>query len=354
MSVARKRLLAFAAAAAMILLALAVRGRLDGGGEDDRGRARPTVLCPAEVEGICADLEDRGLIDARIEQGDLVTELSAPGAANAARRAGYDALLATATDVAIVRDAAARSQRSAPITAPGPVLGRSPLLLASWKDRAGVLAGRCGGKVDWRCLGEIGAAPWVDLGGNAAWGTVKPGHADPARHGLGLLAIGQAATSYFDRVNLSRDDYEGDAFLDWFARLERAVRQASSGTPLEAMLLTGAAAYDIVGTTEAEALRSLKGASPERRDQVELIYPARVATADLVLAPFRGASQRDRATEIVGGDAGRDALARAGWRVAGTDPAPGVRKAPPLPATTNLPDPDSLEALLATWQEVTS
>lgn len=353
MSVGRKRFLALLAAAAMVFAAFGVRELLDGG-TADQPASRPNVLCSAELAAICADLDEQGLIHAHVEQGDLVAELSAPEAPEVARQAGYDAWLATSTDAAIVRDAAVRAQREAPITEPGPVLGRSPLLLAAWKDRADVLARRCGAPVDWQCLGDVGGASWAELGGDGAWGTVKPGHADPALHGLGLLEIGQAATSYYDRVGLSRDNYEADGFLDWFGRLERAVRPTSSGTPLEAMLLTGAAAYDVVGTTEAEAVRALRTASPERRDHVALIYPARVATADLVLAPIRGAPNHERAAEIVAGDAGRAALARAGWRVPGQDRAPGVPTSPALPVATNLPDPGSLEALLATWQEVTS
>ena len=226
-------------------------------------------------------------------------------------------------------------------------------MIGIWKDRAAALAPACqDGQITWRCIGELAGRPWVTLAqGQPAWGAVKPGHSDPATTGEGLLVIGQAASSYFGRSDLTLDDYADDGFLEWFGRLENAVRLTDS--PFEQMLVGGAALYDLVGTTEAEAGPELARASRDRREQVDLLYPSPVATADVVYAPVAGADGADDLRDLVTGDDGRAALARTGWRVDGEDRAPGVRATPRLPATDELPDAGSLEALLDTWREVT-
>jgi hypothetical protein len=180
---------------------------------------------------------------------------------------------------------------------------------------------------------------------------VKPGHADPATTGVGLAVIGQEATSYFGRADLTLDDYSDDAFLEWFGRLENSVRGIDA---FEQMLVGGPAAYDMVGTTEADAAPALARATPDLRAKVDLLYPAPVATADVVYTPAVGADGADPLRDLLTGDDGRAALARSGWRVEGAPRAPGVPSTPPLPPRDHLPDAGSLEALLQTWREVTA
>ncbi len=252
-----------------------------------------------------------------------------------------------------MRDARERGGLPPTVRAPSAPIGRSPLVLAIWKDRADVLTARCGGKqLDWKCIGDVAGASWASIGGSTAWGTVKPGHAIPATDGVGLLVIGQAATQYFGRTNLSRDDYADDGFLDWFGRLERSIR-FDPGSAFERMLVGGPAIYDVVGTTEAEAGPLLAAASADRRAQLRLRSPRPVASADAVYVPIAGAREADALGDLLTGDDGRVALARAGWRVDGEPRAKGVRSTPVLPARPNLPTAGSLEALLETWREVT-
>jgi hypothetical protein len=73
-----------------------------------------------------------------------------------------------------------------------------------------------------------------------------------------------------------------------------------------------------------------------------------------VYAPVVGADGADDLRDLVTGDDGRAALARAGWRVDGEPRAAGVRATPRLGPTDELPDAGSLEALLDTWREVTA
>jgi hypothetical protein len=355
MSIAAKRVLAVVVALALIGGAFGIRALLDGNGGGGGGSDGPPdralrLLCASEL-GACDALAGSDLgIDVTIAPaGVSADELSRSNPGDLP----YDGWLTLGREAEIVRDARERTGLPRIVGSPSPPIGRSPLVLAIWKDRADVLAARCGGKqLDWKCIGDVAGAPWSSIGGSAAWGTVKPGHADPATDGIGLLVIGQAATQYFGRTDLSRDDYADDGFLDWFGRLERSIR-FDPGSAFGRMLVGGPAIYDVVGTTEAEAGPLLAAASADRRAQLRLLYPAPVASADVVYAPITGGSGGDDLRDLLTGDDGRAALARAGWRVDGEPRAKGVRSTPVLPARPNLPTAGSLEALLETWREVT-
>lgn len=355
MSIAAKRVLAVVVALVLIGGAFGIRAALDGGGggggngNDDPPDRALRLLCADEL-GVCDTLASSDLgIDVTIAPGGVsADELRSADAADVP----YDGWLTLGREAEIVRDARTRAALGPLLGEPSAPIGRSPLLLAVWKDREAVLRSRCGGEVTWKCIGDVAGVPWASIGGESAWGTVKPGHADPTTDGVGLAAIGQAATQYFGRTDLSRDDYDDDGFLDWFGRLERSIR-FDPGSAFERMLVGGPAIYDVVGTTEAEAGPLLAAASADRQAQLRLVSPRPVASADVVFAPIAGADGADDLRDVLTGDDGRAALARAGWRVDGESRAPGVRSTPVLPARPNLPTAGSLEALLETWSEVT-
>jgi hypothetical protein len=219
-------------------------------------------------------------------------------------------------------------------------LARSPLTLVVWKDRAAALGSRCPGGVSWKCLGDAAAAgPWTASGGRGEWGPIKPGHPDPDE-GSGLPILGQAVADWFGRIDLSTIDLDDERFQQWLTGLERAVPTSpSAGSALAQMLATGRAVYDLVATVEAEARPLVDRAAV--RTEVSLIYPAPMATADVVLATM-GGDQGRRLRDAAGGDASRRALAEAGWRVPG-QPRPAAE--PPLPPGPGLPSPGFLDAL---------
>ena len=359
MSTAGKRLLAVVVAVALVGAAIGIRAVIVGGGGDGRstsdgGGGTPTLLCASELEQVCAELERDHGIHIDVEPSGLSTDQIAQVPDAQIRALGFDGWLTTSRDVAIARDRRTRASLEPAIEAPTERIARSPLVIGIWRDRAAALAPDCqDAQITWSCIGEFAGIPWTSTDrGQPAWGAVKPGHADPSTTAEGLLVIGQAASSYFGRTDLSLDDYADDGFLEWFARLENNVRLTTS--PFEQMLVGGAALYDMVGTTEADAGPALARASRDRREQVELLYPAPVATADIVYAPVAGAAGADDLRDLVTGDDGRRALARSGWRVDGEPHAPGVPDAPALPKVDNLPDAGSLQALLDTWREVTA
>jgi len=351
-----RRLLALLGAVVLVVGALWIHGDLDSGGGSGDGGGGPStgrLLCASEVVAACEALSsDSGVSFDVVPAGTTVAELSTLSDADRGSF-GYDGWLVPARDAEIVREARARTQLAPILGQPLGPLARSPLVLAVWKDRAAALQSRCGGELTWKCLGEVAGLRWASIGGDAAWGDVKPGHADPSGTGEGLAVIGQAAAQYFGRADLSLDDYADDGFLEWFTRLERSV-PAGGGvgdeSPFARMLAAGPAAFDIVATSEAEAGPLLAGASRDRRESMTLLYPAPVASLDVVFAPVldRDSDLRDTVT----GD-GPGALARAGFRVDGEDRAKGVPDRPALPSKSNLPSPGSLEALLQTWREVT-
>jgi hypothetical protein len=342
------RLLAVLATVAMVLGAIAVRDRID-----DRDGAGPTtvaLICATELVSVCERLEAEGDGDGRLSvtvepAGVTATRLSG------GPLTGVDGWLVTRPWAETVRAARERAGLE-PALGVGAVVARSPVVLAVWPDRADALRRHCpGGRIEWVCLGDRAGQRWEELGGQAAWGLVKPGHADPGHEATGLVVLGAAATGFFGNADFSRVEIdEDDRFRAWLARLERAVPtfRPSGGTPLQDMLLKGPAAFDVVGTTEAEGRVLLAAAA--RSDKPVLLYPAPVATADVVLAsagPDRGSQ---RLADLIRAEAGRQALVDGGWRVGRTAPAGA---APPLPPGPGLPDAGVLQALLQAWREVT-
>lgn len=313
-----RRLFAVVAAAAMVAGSIAIRSRLDRQEEDRTNPLR--VVCAAELGTVC---------DALRRTSAQVTVEPAPATADRLGRAedaGLDGWLAPAPWPQIV-DGRRRPLGLLPLFGDvSPPLGRSPLVIVMRRD----VADRCG--TGWKCLGEA-----------AARNQAKPGHPDPGDNGLGALVLGQAAAGYFGRAtDLSTIDLDDPAFAAWFRALERATPALiSGGSPLNEMLGTNFAAYDAVGTIEAEAAPVI--AQSAVRDRVTLLYPEPMATVDVVLA---GSGSRLR--EVAGGDTVRKALADAGWRM----DARATNTGPPLGPTNGLPSPGFIDALRSRAEEV--
>ncbi len=321
----------------MIVGALVVRGRLDDRQEEAGQVYR--LVCSSDLGPVCDDLQTAlpGRVDMTIEPAGTT--------ADRLRRLdgdpGLDGWLVLDPWSALV-DEARRAASLPPLFAAGrPPLARSPLVIVGWKDRAEALGPTCAvpGSIGWKCLGEAAGQPWKDRRGQEVWGDVKVGHADPAADGTGLLVLGQATVDFFDgRTDLSTFDLEDDGYQRWLLGLERPMTP-SPRSPLDRMLQIGRAAYDFVGTTEAEAAKVDGAAS---RAALTKIYPSSMASADVVLALTPG-GRGDRLRAIVD-ERARDGLTDSGWKepgAAGLAPANG------------LPSPGLLDALRAKAREVT-
>lgn len=310
-----RRVLAFVVAALMVGGSLWWRYLDDEGGGGDDGPAgddiAARVVCATELASVCealgGDVEDAGVTAARLAT---------------ARDVDVGAWVVPAAWPAIVDGRRTRAQLPAVFADPGPPVGRARLGLVVWNDRAAALGSVCP-EVTWRCVGEAVAKGWAAYG-HPEWGDVKPAFADPSRSATGLLVLGHAVTSYFGRADLATIDLEADDGFDaWFTGLARAVEPAEA--PLQRMLSFGPAAYDVVGTTEAEAAIVARAAA---RDRVRLLYPAPMATAEVVVVGSAAGRVRDDAAA---------ALRDAGW----TAPAGG-----------RLPSAGFLDALLSRWEQL--
>jgi hypothetical protein len=220
------------------------------------------------------------------------------------------------------------------------------------KQRAPVLERRCKGAIDWRCIGQHAGTTWEQLGGEPAWGQLRPGYADPAVNATGLLVLGAAAADFLGTSDYSNRDMDSDPFLAWLTRLEQGAggHGTAGSTPLSQQLQFGPGRFDVVGTTEAEA-GPLLARSAQRAQAFILQRPATPAVAGVVLAHLRQTAAADRLREVVEESAGA-ALAEAGWRVDGQQPAAGVETEPPLTDEANLPRAGVLDALRTRWREV--
>jgi hypothetical protein len=279
--------------------------------------------------------------------GDRLTVTRQPAGLTANELAGanasqIDGWLVPQPWPAIVDDARQRAGLPSVLARTSKVLAHSPLQFYVWNDRAAVLAPRCsGGRVGWKCLGDGAGTPWPALGGQALWGTVKPGHGD-AIQGAGLLAIGQATAAYFGRTDISATDLDDDGFRAWFARLERAVPTFAppEGSPAQAMVVQGPSAFDAAVALEVE-IRPLLAQSPARASQLRVVDATPATDAEVVFVSPRDARHAAGLRAIVTGATGRRALVAAGWRAGGIS---GAR--PRIDAGT-------LAALRDIWRSVT-
>jgi hypothetical protein len=342
----------------LVLVALAVKGEWPfGGGGSSGGGGSVRLLCTTELEAACTQLaEHDGDVSVTVEPAGTTAQSLVALPDN--QRPNFDAWLAPSPWSQMV-DVQRRGKR--PLFAkPSDPIGRSPLVVAVRADRKPVLDATppCNNAIDWKCIGAVAGRPWTDLpGGQPAWGTVKPGYGDPTVNATSLLVLSQASSEFLDNSDYSRSDLQdNNDYLDWLAGLERAVPKlapSAAGPFAEMLQALPTATYDMVGTTEADAGPALAAAAPERRQQLTLLYPEPVVTADVVVAAVAASPNRDGAGGLGGNSELAAALARTGWRVPGQPAARGVRDTPALPRGSGLPtDPGSLVALQETWQGV--
>lgn len=342
-----------------MLVALAVKGEwpFGGGGNGGGGSGAVRLLCTTELEAACTQLaEHDGDVSVTVEAAGTTAQSLVALPDN--QRPDFDAWLAPSPWAQMV-DVQRRGKR--PLFAkPSDAIGRSPLLVAVRADRKPVLDATppCNNAIDWKCIGAVEGRPWTDLpGGQPAWGTVKPGYGDPTVNATSLLVLSQASSEFLDNSDYSLSDLQdNNDYLDWLAGLERAVPKlapSAAGPFAEMLQALPTATYDMVGTTEADAGPALAAAAPERRQQLTLLYPEPVVTADVVVAAVAASPNRDAADGLAGNSELAAALARTGWRVPGQPRAQGVRDTPALPRGSGLPtDPGSLVALQDTWRGV--
>ena len=327
------RILAFVVAVAMVAGAIWYRGRDDGaednGSTDVAADAPLRLVCATELQAACEAITEAAgenialTIEPAGTTADRLTAVRGP--------AGLEVWMTPGPWPAMVRQARERAAIDPLIQAPAAAVGRARVGIVMWKERAAALRQRC--PVDLKCLGEAAAdGAWAKSGGQTTWGDVDLGIPDPVTDASGLAVVAAGTTAFFGSADVSTTDLERDDYQRWLGGLARAARQAD----LARMLATGVAEIDAVATFEPVITPILRGAA--RGNQVDVIYPSRVASADVVLGTVPG-NRADRLVEILRGDEGRQALERLGWRASAAPPG-------------SLPDAGLFAALRSTWGQV--
>ncbi len=222
-----KRFGALMLAAALIVIAVVVRNRLDdnsSSGSNSDTSAAATVVCVTELDAVCRALDQRHTdLTVRIED-EATTQQTLVSASFDPSNPPFDAWVTLQPFPEMVAEQRSRALLPVALGDTSQPLARSPLVIAAWNDRRAALETACPGGITWKCIGDQAGRPWADVGGSAAWGSVKPSHSVPDVTASGLLVLAQASGSYFGRSDFARNDFDGDpGFGQWFEQLERSI-----------------------------------------------------------------------------------------------------------------------------------
>lgn len=336
---------ALVAAVGVVLVAVVVRDRLDQDGGSGAGGGGRVLVCPPELADACERADLGGDVEVRVERALDTAEVLTT--ARDADGADADLWLVTRPWAQSVDDARERANEPTLLGDPAGPVARSPIGVLVWEDRAAALeAGACGGTIGWRCVGDAADRMWDEVGGEPAWGQVRAGLTDPAS-ATGLTVLGGAVAGYLDRCDYATNDVDGE-LSSWLGGLS-ATADRTADEPVPRMLTRGPGELAALGVVEADAV----AASATGRDDVRLVVPEPVATADLVVVPVGDGN--DGAAADLADDADlRQALTGAGWRAPDGEPAgdPDSYSDVEVPDDTCLPDGAVLRALLDLWLEL--
>lgn len=321
-----RRLLALLGALLMVAVALLVRSLVAGDDDDGSGGGGGdgplALLCAPELAPVCDDLEGAGLAEVTVE--DIGVTVDRLGQVDA--DLDVDAWLTLDPFPAQVderRRFATGDDLFTEVAATGHGTG---LALVAFDDRGAALEGWCP-EVGWACVGDAAGEPWADHGGEAAWGSVRPGYDAPDRSGSGLLVLAQAMADHLDDPGFAAQDID----TPWLGDLEDAVPTRTGPSALLTLVQQGRAAYGAVGALGVDAERA--AATAQGQDLV-IFYPAPMFRANVVVASAPGSA--DAVERLVGDERLADALAEAGWDADGGGDA--------------LPSAGVLDALRSAWE----
>ena len=330
-----KRFGALLLSVGLVAAALWLRGRLDDPrGTDDSGDAR-RITCATEVYRACEALaaEHSELEITTEDAGDTTSRLASlsPGA-----DPGFDVWLTTTPFSAIAGESLGAAAAVSPLGPSSGPLGHARLGFWVHQTRAAALEAHCG-QVGWPCL--LAAAPkrWEAIGGDPAWGPLKP-HIDEPNGSGGLLALGNAAAVLVGADADALAVEENAAFVGAITGLAQARVKPGleSGAALTRMLAGGPAEVDIVIALESEGARFGAAATSKAR----LIYPSPVAASVAYALPRSGGGKGlEKLMELIEEDA-PGALRATGWR-------PGAG-----PDAEGFPTLGGLLSIKRIWEEI--
>lgn len=291
-----KRIAALAAALLMIGAALAWRYRGASSQQAERPESNvsqnqvDSVICPSDFIDACR----RAAVgkDINVELQAVSTTLDA---------STLDSAWVT---LAGLPEGAAFAQTTELDQTP---VATSPLELVVLGDRASALTATCGAPVDWVCLGSTAGTDWSDVGGDASWGTVRPG-LSPPDSAIGAISITAAIGAYFDGRSI---DVADASFISWARQFARTVPPSglSAGTAVQTIQVRSST-LDIAAGAAAEVSESNRGRFAD-------VTVGDDANATVVVVSSRGNKVSD---DFI--DALRVDLTNSGWSAATTASAP--------------------------------
>ncbi len=276
----------------------------DGGTADGEGDSGGPLVCAEELEAVCRALA---------AEHDLDVVVESPGATMArlldldvGADPGIGLWLTPSPWPAILADTLEREGRPPMLAEPGAPLASTGLVAVAPTDRLTVLLAACGEVLTGTCLAENATARWVDLpGGSSAWGSVRPGLADPLTSTAGLVALQSVVASVVGLDDFARNDIETDEVLTVIEDLAAVEPNlTAAGTPLQLLLAVGPASYDVVVDLGAVARPAVE--SSARRDTLTV-----QAESDLVVGVV-GVPPAGHRSPIAAADL-TAALRAAGW-----------------------------------------
>lgn len=359
-----KRFAALVAAAAMVLLAVVLRGMIDGdegsdGAQHGSGaRSDLRVICGPELRAACdaiAESADGVSVTEQAEQetaNDLASGELTLGEHTAWLAAG-DWPAITSAGMGSGDDGSQRLE-----LASSAVLARSPAVVVGATERVEAAGSKCG-TVDWSCLGAAAGSPWTEVGGEARWGDVKVSVAD-VDSAAGMVTVNQAVASRVGSSDFATNDVEQPAVAGWFEHFARESADDAGAQELLRRLIVEKGSLSMVGVLESDAVHEL--ANTPSAGSFTVMVPEPVATADVRLWAEND-QMLDHALERLGARNLTGALGRAGWRI----PTKGGTAYPPpgdanieadmssfdvaLPGKPGLPSPGTTFTVNRSWRE---
>jgi len=160
----------------------------------------------------------------------------------------------------------------------------TPLVFVAWEDRGAALLKASGGSIGWKTIhaGVNAHDGWPAVGGQAPWGFVKLGHADPARSNSGLQALFSMTFDFLGKPGgIEVGDLLKPKLQTFIKELEKGVPKLESSTNafMTDMLRFGPSKYDIAVVYESLALSQIANADG-RWGKLRVYYPATTLWSD--------------------------------------------------------------------------
>jgi len=320
-----KRLFALLAAVAMVVVAVAVRARIDNGGGGDASTPL-RLVCATELGDVCDAIQNKN-VEVVVEPAAVTADRLKSADAD---KADVDGWLSPGPWGEIV-DAARPPSAGNLFAAAGAPLARSPFVVAVWKDKRARLA--CNDPVAAACVGDAVISRGFRLG---------MANDDQA---VGVLADAALGAGHIKNPNFATNDLDETDLADWIAAVDTNADQVArnpGGRSFTELLTFGEAAADGYLSTEADIGPVLAGAV--KRSQLDVAYLSPIATVDVKFFGRPG-SRGARLAAIVRGNATETSLRDHGWRVPGGPSVAGVDDTKKLPTDDGLPSAGVLQAL---------